>query len=280
MHLPWQDANHKWSWLRAGAFALMFMPALWVIYQYYDEQLGTVPLAGLTYWSGVWATSVLVLALAITPALTILRWKRLIDVRRMVGVAALFYTIGHIVIYFALRRWNFSNIGAEMVTRPTLIVATLSTFGLVVLGATSFDAAVRSMGAKGWQQLHNAVYVTSGLAIVHYLLSPGIFPDQYLMSGMFFWLMAWRVLNRRGQGRDVRALAILAVVSCLFTALFEAAWIWVYHGYKPIETLADNFTMVLGVPPPWTVLVLGLLFAVASSIRKAGPARASPATRN
>jgi sulfoxide reductase heme-binding subunit YedZ len=254
----------------------MFMPALWVIYQYYDEQLGTVPLAGLTYWSGVWATSVLVLALAITPALTILRWKRLIDVRRMVGVAALFYTIGHIVIYFALRRWNFSNIGVEMVTRPTLIVATLSTFGLVVLGATSFDVAVRSMGAKGWQQLHNAVYVASGLAIVHYLLSPGIFPDQYLMSGMFFWLMAWRVLNRRGQGRDVRALAILAVVSCLFTALFEAAWIWVYHGYKPIETLADNFTMVLGVPPPWTVLVLGLLFAVASAMRQAGiaPARA------
>ena len=276
MHLPWQDANHKWSWLRAGAFALMFMPALWVIYQYYDEQLGTVPLAGLTYWSGVWATSVLVLALGITPAVTILRWKRLIDVRRMVGVAALFYTIGHIVIYFALRRWNFSNIGVEMVTRPTLIVATLSTFGLVVLGATSFDAAVRSMGAKGWQQLHNAVYVASGLAIVHYLLSPGIFPDQYLMSGMFFWLMAWSVLNRRGQGRDVRALAILAVVSCLFTALFEAAWIWVYHGYKPIETLADNFTMVLGVPPPWTVLVLGLLFAVASAMRQAGiaPARA------
>ena len=276
MHLPWQDANHQWSWLRAGAFALMFMPGLWIIYQYYDEQFGTVPLAGLTYWSGVWATSVLVLALAVTPALTILRWKRLIDLRRMIGVAALFYTIGHMIIYFALRRWNFPNIGVEMVTRPTLIVATVSTFGLVVLGATSFDAAVRRMGAKGWQQLHNAVYVASGLAILHYLLSPGIFPDQYLMSGMFFWLMTWRMLNRRGQGRDVRALVILAVVSCLFTALFEAAWIWAYHGYKPIETLADNFTMVLGVPPPWMVLVLGLLIAVASAMRPAGtaPARA------
>jgi methionine sulfoxide reductase heme-binding subunit len=274
MHLPWRDANHQWSWLRAGAFALMFMPGLWIIYQYYDEQFGTVPLAGLTYWSGVWATSVLVLALGVTPALTVLRWKRLIDVRRMVGVAALFYTIGHIVIYFALRRWNFPNIGVEMVTRPTLIVATLSTFGLVVLGATSFDAAVRRMGAKGWQRLHNMVYATTGLAILHYLLSPGIFPDQYLMSGMFFWLMGWRLFNRRGQGRDVTALVILAVVSCLFTALFEAAWIWAYHGYKPVDTLADNFTMVLGVPPPWTILVVGLLIAVAASIRRTGPAPA------
>jgi sulfoxide reductase heme-binding subunit YedZ len=273
MHLPWQDANHQWSWLRAGAFALMFMPALWVAYQYFDEQFGTIPLAGLTYWSGVWATSVLLLAMAVTPALTILQWKRLIDVRRMIGVAALFYTIGHIIIYFALRRWNFPNIGVEMVTRLTLIVATLSTFGLIVLGATSFDAAVRHMGAKGWQRLHNAAYVTTGLAILHYLLSPGIFPDQYLMSGMFFWLMAWRVLNRAGKGRDAGALVVLAVVSCLFSALFEAAWIWFYHGFKPSETLADNFTLVLGVPPPWTILGLGLLAAVASAMRPARPAR-------
>jgi methionine sulfoxide reductase heme-binding subunit len=273
MYWPWQDANRRWSWVRASVFALMFVPALWVIYQYFDEQFGTIPLAGLTYWSGVWATSVLVLALAVTPAMTILRWKRLIDVRRMIGVTALFYTMGHIVIYFALRRWNFPNIGVEMVTRLTLIVASISTFGLIVLGATSFDGAVRRMGAKGWQQLHNAVYVTSGLAILHYLLSPGIFPDQYLMSGMFFWLMAWRGLKRHGLGRDVRALAILAVVSSIFTALFEAAWIWIYHGYKPSETLADNFTMVLGVPPPWTILVLGLLIAVASVVRRVPPHR-------
>src|SRR5262245_44015812 len=233
MHLPWQDANHQWSWLRAGTFALMFMPALWVAYQYFDEQFGTIPLAGLTYWSGVWATSVLVLAMAVTPALTILQWKRLIDVRRMIGVAALFYTIGHIVIYFALRRWNFPNIAIEMVTRLSLIVATISTLGLIALGLTSFDAAVQRMGAKGWQQLHNAVYATAGLAILHYLLSPGIFPDQYLISGMFFWLIVWRLLNRRRLGRDARVLALLAIVSCLFTALFEALWIWAYHGYKP-----------------------------------------------
>src|SRR5882672_3328792 len=176
----------------------MFVPAIWLLYQLGTEQFGPVPLGGLTYWSGVWATAILLLALAITPALTIFRWGQLIIVRRMIGVTALAYTIAHIIIYFALRFWNFANIANEMVTRLSLIVASVSTIGLIALGATSLDAAVRRMGAKGWNRLHNAVYVTTALALVHYLLSPGTFPDQYLMSGMFFWLMVWRVLNRRG----------------------------------------------------------------------------------
>jgi DMSO/TMAO reductase YedYZ heme-binding membrane subunit len=41
------------------------------------------------------------------------------------------------------------------------------------------------VGARNWQQLHNAIYVTGALAIVHYLLSPDIYPEQYLMSGIF-----------------------------------------------------------------------------------------------
>ena len=151
-----------------------------------------------------------------------------------------------------------------MVTRVSLIVATVSTIGLIALGATSLDAAVRRMGARGWNQLHNAVYVLTALALLHYLLSPGEFPEQYLMSGMFFWLMVWRVQNRHGQGTDVRALAMLAVASCLFTAFAQAGWAWAYRGYEPAGTLGINFTLALGVSPAWQMLALGLLIAVAA----------------
>src|ERR1700719_3984085 len=145
-------------------------------------------------------------------------------------------------IYFALRFWNFASIAHEMVTRISLILATIATLGLIALGATSLDAAVRRMGAQGWQRLHNAVYVISALALIHYLLSPDIYPEQYLMSGIFFWLMGWRVLNRRDQGTNAVALALLAVASCLFTALLEAGWIWAYHGYEMSEILGVYFT--------------------------------------
>jgi sulfoxide reductase heme-binding subunit YedZ len=264
---PWQDRKHGFSWLKAGTFALMFVPAIWLYHDLATGEYGPVPLGGLTYWSGLWATALLLLALAITPAMTIFRLRHLIIVRRMIGVTALAYTLAHIVIYFALRRWNFGAIANEMVTRLSLIVATVSTIGLVALGATSLDAAVERMGAQGWQRLHDAVYVTTALALVHYLLSPGVFPDQYLMSGMFFWLMVWRLLNRRWRGTDPKALAMLAVASCLFTVLLEAGWVWARHGYEPTSTLSMNFSTMLGIAPAWKMLALGAAIAVGAAFR-------------
>ena len=265
---PWQDRGHGWSWLKAGTFALMFAPAIWLIDQLRTGEFGPVPLGGLTYWSGLWATALLLLALAITPAVTILRFGRLVIVRRMIGVTALVYTIAHIIIYFALRSWNFAYIAHEMVVRLSLIVATAATLGLIALGATSLDVAVARMGLS-WQRLHNTVYVASALALVHYLLSPGIFPDQYLTCGMFFWLMSWRLLARRRLGADGLALTALAVVSTLFTALLEASWVWAYHGYEPAGTLGANFSLELGVPAAWKMLVLGLAVALVAALRPA-----------
>ena len=270
MHLiwPWHDRASGFSWLKAVTFALMFAPGIWLIWQVATEQFGPVPLGGMTYWSGLWATALLMLALAITPAMTILRWPRLLIVRRMIGVTALAYTVAHIIIYFALRLWDFVHIVHEMVTRVSLILAIIATIGLIALGATSLDAAVKRMGAKGWQRLHNTIYLITGLAIIHYLLSPDIYPEQYLVSGMFVWLIGWRALHRRGHGTDALALALLAVGSALFAALLEAGWVWAYHGFEPLGTLRNNFSLVLGVAPAWKVLALGLLIAVAAAIRQ------------
>lgn len=164
-----------------------------------------------------------------------------------------------------------------MVTRLSLIVATLSTLGLIALGVTSLDAAVKRMGIQGWTRLHSIVCVTTGLALVHYLLSPGSFPNQFLMTGLFFWLMLWRVLNSRRRGADPIALVILALTSGIFTALLEALWNWLYHDDDPLWVLGINFSLVLGIPPSWKLLVLGLLVALAAAVRKAPRAKVARA---
>src|SRR4029077_12626821 len=95
------------SWLKAITFALMLVPAIRTAYLVGAGDYGntwSLALPALTYWSGVWATVILLMALAVTPAATILRWPALIDVRRMIGVTALVYTLAHVVIYFAFRR--------------------------------------------------------------------------------------------------------------------------------------------------------------------------------
>lgn len=272
---PWFDRKHRFSWLKAITFALMFAPATWLVYQVSAGEFGPVPLGGMTYWSGVWATALLLLALAITPALTVFRWGRFVVIRRMIGVAALAYTVAHIFIYFALRFWNFASIAHEMVTRLSLIIASVATAGLIVLGATSFDAMVQRMGLRRWQRLHSAVYALTGLALVHYLLSPDVYAEQYLLSGIFFWLMGWRFLKRRGQATDAKALAVLAVASCLFTMLLEAVWLWAYQGYLPREALAGNFTLTEDLPPAWKVLALGFLIVVIGVVRQAARLRAT-----
>src|SRR5258708_32173766 len=200
---------------------------------------------GLTYWSGVWATVILLMALAVTPAATIFRWPALSDVRRMIGLRALVYTIAHMVIYFALRRWDFAFIANDMTTRLTLILATLSTIGLIVLGATSVDAAIRYMGAKNWQRLHTTNYVISGLAILHVMLARGTYAEQYILTAIFFWLMAWRVLARYGLGANGKALAMLAVASCLCAALLEAGFLWSRRGFDVLETLGYHSTLAI-----------------------------------
>jgi methionine sulfoxide reductase heme-binding subunit len=227
---------------------------------------------GLTYWSGVWATVVLLMALAVTPMIVVFRLPALIDVRRMIGVMALIYTIAHIVLFFGLRSWNFERIGIETVTRLTLFVATLSTIGLIVLGATSLDAAIQRMGVKGWQRLHNTNYIISALALLHVVLARGTYAEQYLLCGLFVWLMLWRVLDRYRLGCDAKALFALAVFCCLFTAFLEAGFMWGRRGYDVMGTLHINFMFApveIGIQPPWQVLAFGLVFAFGAMVRAA-----------
>jgi sulfoxide reductase heme-binding subunit YedZ len=271
---PWQDRSRRFSWLKASAFALMLFPAIRTAYLVAVGDYGVlgVALGGLTYWSGVWATVILLMTLAVTPAAKIFRWPALTDVRRMIGVTALVYTIAHILISFAFRRWDFAYIATDMTTRLTLIVATLSTIGLIVLGATSVDAAIRYMGAKNWQRLHITNYAISGLAILHVVLARGTYTEQYMLTAIFFWLMAWRGLNRYRLGANVTALALLAVTSCLVAAFLEAGFLWGRRGFDVIGTLGYNFTLAIleaGVPPAWQVLAFGLLAVLGAVGREA-----------
>jgi methionine sulfoxide reductase heme-binding subunit len=148
-----------------------------------------------------------------------------------------------------------------------MIVAALSTIGLIVLGATSLDAAIRRMGARGWQRLHNTNYVISGLAVLHVVLARGTYPEQYMLAGVFFWLMVWRVLARYGLGADARALTALTAAACVFTACLEAGMLWGRRGYELSGTFANNFSLAsldVGIPPAWQILALGLPFVLAA----------------
>jgi sulfoxide reductase heme-binding subunit YedZ len=271
---PPRDGQRNVFLLKAGTLVLMLAPALWLAWQLAIGTFGRGWLGGMTYWSGLWATAILLLSLAVTPAATILRWPRVTAVRRMIGLAGLYYVLVHLVIYFALRMWDFATIANEIVMRLSLIVGVVALAGLIALGVTSLEGAFRRMGPQNWKRLQRTSYVFTGLAVLHFLLSPSLYADQYLMSGIFLWLMAWRRLNSRGLGSDTKALVLLTVATCLCTVAFEAAWIWGYYGYDPTFDLRNNLDFSSEVAPVWKILAAGLLIALLAWARQSRePAR-------
>nr|WP_157813741.1 ferric reductase-like transmembrane domain-containing protein [Sinorhizobium meliloti] len=211
----------------------------------------------------------LLVTLFITPARRIFRWKRVNVVRRMIGVGALGYTVAHLICYFWMRFFDPAFIITETTTRVSLIVATVSFVGLLALGVASLDATIKWFGAKDWGRLHGSVYVLTGLAVFHFVLSPGAYGGlPFLMLGVYFWLMAWRFFDRRRQGESIGVLAGLTVAATLLTVVSEILWPAIIFEMDPWVSLLWNFNFEVGVSPGWMVLGLATAVTIGAAIRQ------------
>ena len=66
-------------------------------------------------------------------------------------------------LYIADQKWDLVRVASEIVLRFYLTIGFVALLGLVVLGATSTDAAIRRLGGN-WNRLHKIVYVIGVLA--------------------------------------------------------------------------------------------------------------------
>jgi sulfoxide reductase heme-binding subunit YedZ len=267
LQAPWRDRRGRFSWLKTATLVLMIVPGLWLAWELMTGGVGPLPYVFLIYHSGVWATWLLLLSLAVTPARHLLGWSQLITVRRMIGVSGLVYSIAHIIIWIGLDQFDWAIVANEMATRITIMVATISTVGLIALGVTSLDSAIRRMGAHRWNQLHNLAYPAIGLAVIHWDLSPGSdFGAPFVATGIFFWLMGWRLLHGYGKGRDPLALVSLTLVTASLVLLFEIVWLIVWKAYPASETIGYTFSLTIGLDATWCILLLGLAVSILAAL--------------
>jgi sulfoxide reductase heme-binding subunit YedZ len=205
----------------------------------------------------------ILLALAITPARRLFNWPKLVNARRTIGVAAAVYALVHFSLYVIDQNFVLTKVASEIVLRVYLTIGFAALVGLIALGSTSTDAAVRRLGPR-WTTLHRAVYAIAVLGIVHFTLQKKL--DIYeptLMMGFLIWLLAWRVVQRWRREVGFAWLVALAVFAGLATALFEAGWYGTLTGVRAGRVLAANLMFDISIRPAWWVFAAGLGVAFA-----------------
>ena len=114
--------------------------------------------------TGQWAVRLILLSLLVTPLRRVAQWPKLINVRRMVGVAAFAYALAHFTIYVVLdQKLDAAARRSEIVLRFYLTIGFVALLGLTRSAATSTDAMIRRLGGQRWNRLHKLIYVIAAL---------------------------------------------------------------------------------------------------------------------
>lgn len=263
---PWRDRAGRFSGPRLCAFLVCLLPLAAIAWEAAAIGLGPKPVISVIREIGDWVIRLLLLTLAVSPARHLFNAGRLVQIRRMLGLAALFYVLGHLALYFYDQRFVVATIVSEIVLRFYLTIGFVAILGLVALGVTSTDASIRRLGAARWRRLHQLVYPLTILALWHsFLQAKSDVSEPVLMSGLFFWLMGWRALKALGRPTGLLSLLCLAIVAGLATAGVEALWYGTQTGVNWRRVLAANLAVDVTIRPALWVAGAGLVVALASA---------------
>jgi sulfoxide reductase heme-binding subunit YedZ len=258
-----REKSGHWSPEKIAAFTLAIVPALWLLALVATDQLGARPVMEAIHFCGRWTVRLILAALLITPVRRILNWGKLINARRTLGVAAACYAACHFTLFIVDQKYDLAKVASEIALRFYLTIGFTTLLGLIALGVTSTDAAVRRLGAR-WGTLHKAVYVIGVLAVVHFALQKKL--DIYeptLMMGLLSWLLAYRALYKWRREVGLASLVVLALFSTLFTMLFEALWYGMLTGVPLSRVIALNFMFMVDIRPAWWVLAASFVVCAA-----------------
>ena len=197
-------------WLASGPakpifFAVGLMPAVWLVFAAFADQLGANPAEALVRATGDWTLRMLCVLLAVTPLRVMAGLSSLARLRRMVGLFVYFYAVLHLLAYSGFDMgFDLGDIANDIVKRPFILVGFSAVVLLSPLAATSFNRAIKAMGAKRWQMLHRLVYVIAGLALLHFFwmrAGKNNFGEVAVYAAIVGTLLGWRVHRKIVQNR-------------------------------------------------------------------------------
>ena len=180
-------------------FGLALLPFCWLLFAAITNQLGANPAEALSRSTGDWTLRFLCGVLAVTPLRVITGTPALARFRRMLGLFVYFYVILHLLSYAWFDMgFDVADIAKDIAKRPFILVGFSAFLLLTPLAMTSFNAAIKALGAKRWQLLHKLVYGVAGLAILHFFwmrAGKNDFAEVFVYVAVLAPLLGWRVLQ-------------------------------------------------------------------------------------
>lgn len=178
-------------------FGLCLLPFSWLLYSAITNQLGANPAEALIRATGDWTLRFLCIVLAVTPLRVISNTPTLARFRRMLGLFVYFYVLVHFLSYSWFDMgFDVPDISKDIAKRPFILVGFLALLLLTPLAATSFNRAIKTLGAKRWQTLHKLVYAVAGLGLLHFFwmrAGKNNFAEVFVYVAILGVLLGWRL---------------------------------------------------------------------------------------
>jgi methionine sulfoxide reductase heme-binding subunit len=180
-------------------FVLCLLPFAWLAYGAFTDGLGANPAEYLIRSTGDWTLRFICIVLAVTPLRVMTKTNGLARFRRMLGLFAYFYVVVHLLSYSLFDMgFDIPEIAKDIAKRPFILVGFSAFVLLTPLAATSFNRAIKAMGAKRWQMLHKLVYVIACLGLLHFFwmrAGKNNFTEVFVYAAVVAVLLGWRVWN-------------------------------------------------------------------------------------
>jgi len=182
-------------------FVLALLPFASLLHGALSNGLGPNPAEALSRSTGDWTLRFLCLTLAVTPLRQITGWVAMARWRRMLGLYSFFYALLHFLCYAWLDMgFDVADIVRDIQKRPFVLVGTLALLLMLPLAATSFNRAIKALGAARWRQLHRLVYAIAVLGLLHFFWmrsAKNNFGEVAVYAAIIALLLGWRVWKAR-----------------------------------------------------------------------------------
>ena len=199
---------------KPALFALALLPFATLLWGAVADTLGANPAEALIRGTGDWTLRFLCLTLAVTPLRTMSGLASLARLRRMLGLFTFFYGSWHFLAFAWLDMgFELEAILKDIAKRPFILVGTLALLLMTPLAATSFNRAIRALGAARWQALHRAVYAIVLLGLLHFFwmrAGKNDFAEVAVYAVVIAFLLGWRLWHAWRRRASARSAGIPA----------------------------------------------------------------------